>query len=115
MSVMLGSVNLLCSDREELNDHFQWHALGFWNFQEDKHPSYEAHDCIHTKNTSETYRTKHNRECVGDNDVTNPEGKSTYGNAETTNSSGEDLCTQYIRNWPKSHDKATEINNNTNG
>jgi len=112
---VLGIVKLFCSDREELNDHFQWHALGFWNFQKDKHPCYEAHDSINTKNTSEAYRIEHNWECVGDNDITDPKGKGTNSNAETTNSSGEDLCTKYIRNWSKSHDKETEIDNNTNG
>jgi len=112
---MLGSVNLFCSDREELNDHFQWHAFGFWNFEEHKHPSYAAHNCVQTKNTAKAYRIQHNWEWIGDNDVTYPKGKSTYGNAKTTNSSWEDLSTKYIRNWPKSHDKGTKIDNNANG
>lgn len=37
-SVVLGSSSLLHSNREELGNHFKGHALGFWNFQENKYP-----------------------------------------------------------------------------
>lgn len=37
-SVALGSCSLLRTNREELSNDFKGHALGFWNFQENKHP-----------------------------------------------------------------------------
>lgn len=113
--LVLGVCSLLSTNWEELGNYFKWHTLGFRDFHENKHPWYEAHNRIQTKNTSEANGFEHHWECVGDNDVTYPKCEGTYGNAEATNSGGEDLCTENVGDWPKPHDKEAEVENNTNG
>ncbi|URE00863.1 Membrane transport protein [Musa troglodytarum] len=104
---------LFCPNGKELRDDLKWHALCFRNFQEHKYQSHGAHNCIYSKDTGKANRIEHNRKCVCDNDVTNPECEGTDGYAHTTDPSWEDLGTKNIGNWAESHDKAAEIDNNT--
>lgn len=111
-SVVLGSCSLLCTNRKELSYNLEGHTLCFRDFQIDKNPRYNAHNCVHAKNTSKTNRFQHHRECIGDDNITYPKCQGTYCNAYSTNSGRKYLSAEYVWNRPKPHHKETEVKHN---
>uniref|UniRef100_A0A6N2LG05 Uncharacterized protein n=1 Tax=Salix viminalis TaxID=40686 RepID=A0A6N2LG05_SALVM len=83
--------SLFGADSKELCNDFKRHSFGLRDLQENKDPRDCAHDSINAKDTDQANRTKHHRQRVGDNDVSDPVNHGTDGNAEASDSCGEDL------------------------
>lgn len=107
------SFSLPCTHIEELTDNFKGHALCFRYLEINKEPRDDANHGIDAKYSGEPYRGEQSWERVRDNDISKPEGKRTYGNAKATDTSREDFRAEDIWNGAKTHDKAAEVDYNT--
>jgi len=58
---------------KELGNNFKGHALGFWDLEIDEHPRDDTNHCIDGEYTCQPNGSEHDRQCVGDDDVTYPE------------------------------------------
>lgn len=113
--VILGLSSLSCSDSKELGNHFKRHAFGFRNLQKDENPRDDTDHAIDAEDASQPYWTKHDGQCVGDDDVTYPEKQWADGNAEATDPCGEDLRAKDVWDGSIRHDEAAEVDHDAHG
>lgn len=66
----------------------------------------DAPDNIDSEDASKSNGREHDRKCVSDDDVSNPECEGTDGNAEAVDARRDDHCAENVRGYSKCHDEA---------
>lgn len=94
---------------KELRYDLERHALRLGNLQVDKHPRDDASDGEDREHAREADGREQDREGVGHGHVPDPVGESADCYAEATDLCREDLGTEDVRDYPKAHLEAAQV------